>query len=306
VTPSTLSAVHDAQLAASPPAVPSHAGLLFRGAVTLVLAVFIGQGVAHAVFGISAWTFEDVDAYWSAAERLRAGEQLYAHFDPDSNVVIRYAPWFAFAWVPLTFLPRSAVEVGWGALLVAASVAATLPLLRRPTRASVALAGMLGPFLLWTASRGNVHPLVVAALVLGVQRRSGPLWIALAASLKAVPAIFVLVYIGRREWGRAAATIALTGILTGHMLLFDLSTFAADPGGSQSLLFLSPFVWGTVAAAALAAALFLAVRRSKYTWLGAAVAAMAVLPRFFLYDLTYLLVPAANVDQPSDSRPKRG
>jgi hypothetical protein len=285
---------------------PSRGAVALRVAVMFVLAIFIGQGIAHAVFGVTAWTLEDVDAYWSAAERLRAGQPLYAYFDPDSNVVIRYAPWFAFAWVPLTFLPRAAVEVGWATLLVVASVAATVPLLRQPTRASVALAGMLGPFLLWTASRGNVHPLVVAALVLGVERRSGPLWIALAASLKAVPGIFVLVYLGRRQWGRAAAAIGLTAILTGHMLLFDLSTFAADPGGSQSLLFLSPIAWAVVAAGSLTAATVLALRRSKYEWLGAAVAAMATLPRFFLYDLTYLLVPAANVTQPRDSSQNRG
>lgn len=272
--------------------------LLVRGSMLFVLAIFIGEGIAHLVFAIGNWSLEDMDAYWAAGMRLRDGEPLYAFFHPNSNEVIRYAPWFAYAWIPLTYLPRGLVEVGWGTILVVASAGAVAPLLRRPTPAALALAGLLGPFLVWTASRGNLHPLLIVALVHGVERRSGPVWIALAASLKAVPILFVLVYAGRRQWGRVALTVALTAILTGHMLLFDLSNFASDPGGSQSLLFISPLVWAAVAGLGLAFAVIAAMLRSRYAWLGSATAAMTVLPRFFLYDLTYLLVGTKRNDAP--------
>jgi hypothetical protein len=271
---------------------------LVRASILFVLAIFIGEGIAHGIFAVGNWTLEDANAYWAAAERLRAGQPLYSYFDPNSNEVIRYAPWFAYAWIPLTYLPRAIVDIGWSALLVAASVAAVVPLLRRPTPAALAIAGLLGPFLLWTASRGNLQPLLVAALVHGVERRSGPLWIALAASLKAVPILYVLVYAGRGEWGRVAIAVALTALLTGQMLLFDLSSFASDAGGSQSLLFISPVVWAAAAAIGLALALVSAFVRRRYAWLGASTAAMAVLPRFFLYDLTYLLVGTAGRREP--------
>ncbi len=266
---------------------------LVRAATLFVLAIFIGEGVAHAIFAFGNWTLEDASAYWAAAERLRAGQPLYAYFDPNSNEAIRYAPWFAYAWVPLTYLPRALVDAAWSVLLIACSIAAVTPLLRRPTPAALAIGGLLGPFLLWTASRGNLQPLLVAGLAHGVERRSGPLWIALAASLKAVPILYVLVYAGRGEWGRAAIAVGLTALLTSQMLLFDLRSFAANPGGSQSLLFISPVAWAAAAAVALGLAVFAAFARRRYAWVAASTAAMAVLPRFFLYDLTYLLVGTA-------------
>jgi hypothetical protein len=273
--------------------------LLVRASILFVLAIFIGEGVAHGILAVGHWTLEDMDAYWQAAERLRIGAALYPAVDPNANEVFRYAPWFAYVWVPLTYLPRGVVNIGWSLFLVGASVAAVVPLVRRPSPAAFAIAGLLGPFLLWTASRGNVHPLLVAALVHGVERRSGPVWIALAASLKAVPILYVLVYAGRREWGKAAIAVGLTVLLTGQMLFFDLSSFASDPGGSQSLLFISPVAWAAVAALGLGFAVFAAFFRRRYAWLGASTAAMTVLPRFFLYDLTYLLVgTAARRDPP--------
>jgi hypothetical protein len=265
---------------------------LVRASILFVLAIFIGEGVAHGILAVGHWTLEDMDAYWQAGIRLREGTALYAASDPNLN------SWFAYAWVPLTYLPRAAVEVGWSAALLAGSLGAVLPLLRRPSPAALALAGLLGSFLVWTASRGNVQPLMIAALVHGVERRSGPVWIALAATLKAVPILYVLVYVGRREWGRAGFALAITALLTSQMLLFDAGNYTTDAGGSQSLLFISPVAWAAVAALALGCAVFAAFFRRRYAWLGASTAAMAVLPRFFLYDLTYLLVGTAGRREP--------
>ena len=60
------------------------------------------------------WTFADVNAYLAAAHRIRDGQPLYAAFDPDSYRVFRYAPWFAWPWVPLSYLPRDLVAWSWG------------------------------------------------------------------------------------------------------------------------------------------------------------------------------------------------
>ena len=78
----------------------------------------------------------------------------------------------------------------------------------------------------------------------GVERRSGPIWIALGASLKAVPLALALVYAGRGEWRKAAVAAGLTALLVAPMLLFDLSGYSTDPGPNQnSLAGVSPFLF---------------------------------------------------------------
>lgn len=261
-----------------------------RIASLFVAALFAGEGIAHLIFGATAWTLEDMDAYWNAAMRLRTGEPLYGTSDVNAADVFRYAPWFAMLWVPVTYLPRLAVEVGWSLILIAASVLAVVPALVSGRRAAVTLAALLGPFLVWTASRGNVHPLLVASLVHGLPRAGGPIWLALAASVKATPFAFVLVFVMRRRWRATIVASVLTAALVLPAIAFGIGDYTLDPGGSQSLMFLGWAAWAAAALAALIVAVSLAIRRSRYTAVAAAVAAMALLPRFFLYDLTYLLV----------------
>ena len=71
-----------------------------------------------------------------------------------------------------------------------------------------------------------MQPLLVLGLMWGVERRSGPLWIALGASLKGVPLLLALVYAGRGEWRRAAMALGLTAVLVAPALLFDLSHYS--------------------------------------------------------------------------------
>lgn len=78
------------------------------------------------------------------------------------------------------------------------SVAAVVPMARRRAWLQVMF---FFPILIGISAVGNAQALMVAWLVWGAERRSGPLWIALAASLKAVPILFAIVYIGRRQWG---------------------------------------------------------------------------------------------------------
>jgi hypothetical protein len=262
---------------------------LERAARWLVTASFIGLSIAWIVWSFGGLTLSDADAYRQAADRLLAGDDLYVQAESQDEA-FRYAPWFAAAWVPLAALPEALGDAIWGLALLAASFAAVIPIARQPHLAARLLALFGGAMLVWTSARGNVHPLVMVALVYGIDRRTGPLWIAAAASLKAVPFLFVLVYVARREWWRAGWTVMLTAVLVAPMLLFGWEPATTDPGESLSLWYLvSPLAFGVVATMALLTAGIASWRSPRWAPLAAAVAAIVALPRLLLYDLTYLL-----------------
>lgn len=258
----------------------------------LALAICIGFGLAFVIANVRSWELEDSEAYWNAALRLRAGAPLYVPVsDPgaDELIAYRYAPWFAWLWVPLTFLPKGIVQAGWSVVLIASAGAAIVPVLRLRSVAAVCLAALLGGLLIRTASTGNVHALLVAALVLGVPRRSGPIWIGIAASLKFVPILYVLVYVGRREWRRAGVTLLVAAVLLAPALLQDLRGYPGDPGDSLSLLSIAgPIPWAVLALICAGVAVVRAPGR--HAWAAASVAVLAAIPRLQLYDATYLLV----------------
>jgi hypothetical protein len=143
---------------------------------------------------------------------------------------------------------------------------------------------------------------MIAALVLGVERRSGPLWIAAAASLKAFPILYVLVYVGRREWWKAAVTFVLTGVLVAPFVLYSLEHYPTSAGGA-GVLITWPVVYVVVVAVSAGVALWLG--RTRYGWLAAAATVCLALPRFFLYDVTYLLVGTVPLND-SDSEDELG
>jgi hypothetical protein len=270
------------------------------GAVKVItLGICIGLGLALVISNVRSWQLEDADAYWNAALRLRHGDPLYIAVNPaaDEMTAYRYAPWLAWVWVPLTFLPKIVVQAGWSILLVAACAVATAPLLRQRTVAAVCLVAILGGLLVRTASTGNVHAVLIAALVYGAPRRSGPIWIGLAASLKVAPIAYALVFVGRRQWGRALLAVGVAAVLFAPALLYDLSNYPTDPGDSFSLLSLGgPIPWA--AAAAVWAAVAVAMARTRMAWGAASVAVLSLIPRLELYSLTYLLVGLGRRDEP--------
>lgn len=238
------------------------------------------------------WGFEDVGAYWEAALRLRQGLALYGGTDdPNSYAVFRYAPWFAWMWVPLTYLPRQAAELLWGGVLAASSLAVLVALVRLRTAAAVALALLLLPMFFSLVQVGNVQPLVVAALAFGVSRRSGPLWIAAAASIKATPILYTLIYVARREWTRVAVTLLATAALLAPLVLADVSGYQTDPGASFSLwYYVSPIAWAVAAGASVLLAAWLAWRRSDWVWVATGVAVGLCAPRAHPTYATFLAV----------------
>lgn len=251
----------------------------------VAIAVIVGIGIVNLYWAVTAWTLSDAQAYWDAAQRLRAGADLYPVVgNVDASEVYRYAPWFAWLAVPFTFLPVQAAGALWSAILLAASGVALVPMIR--ARAWL-LVAFFAPILVGISAVGNVQALMIAPLVWSVERRSGPLWIALAASLKIFPILLVAVYLGRREWVRAALSVTLAAALWAPALLYDLHGYATDPGQAGSL-FAVPVLWALGVAAGMAATLGLA--HNRFGWLAAATTVVVSLPRLFVYDVTYLMV----------------
>lgn len=250
-----------------------------------VTALVLGLGIANAYWSITGWTLSDAGAYWEAAHRLRDGAELYPVVaDVEASDVYRYAPWFAWVAVPFTFLPIQAAGALWSLILIGASIAAVVPMARDRAWLQVAF---FFPILLGISAVGNAQALMVAWLVWGVERRSGPLWIALAASLKAVPLLFALVYLGRRQWGRLAMTGVLTAILVAPAFLYDLTGYVTTSGQAGALIEL-PILYAAVVGLLSLGAVWLARRPAG--WLAAAAAVAVATPRLFVYDATYLLV----------------
>ena len=262
--------------------------LAFLGVALLVALM----AYALLTYAVSREFGSDVAAYWGAAERIQDGEPLYVAGVANASDLYRYSPWFAYAWVPLTFLPRQLVTDAWVGLMLVAAHASTLPLLRRGLPGMAAFA-LFAPLQVQGAIFGNVQPLLVLMLLWGVERRSGPLWIALGASLKAVPLLLAIVYAGRGEWLRAGLALLLTAVLVAPAFLFDLSGYSTQPGpGNMSLISVTSVLF--VAVALGMSVLAFVAARSRYRWVAGSLAMIAALPRFLTYEISFLLVGAAN------------
>ena len=134
---------------------------------------------------------------------------------------------------------------------------------------------------------------MVLSLLWGVNRRSGPIWVAVAASMKYTPVLLGLAYVARREWARAAWTLVLTAGLLAPGLVLGITKAGVRSGAAESLLGISLPLYAVVVAAACVATLLVGRR---YALLSAACAAVLALPRLFVYDVTLL---AVGVDKPA-------
>jgi hypothetical protein len=184
-----------------------------------VFVLLIGYSLAATIAVADHWYFQDADAYWLAAQRLREGQPLYVTaLDPAQPELYRYAPWFAYLWVPLTYLPHAVVMTLWAAVLAAAALWLIRPIW---TPAGVALALLCFPDLLRVTSTGNVQPLLLAVIAYGLTSRWGPLLIGAMSSLKGWPLAFALWWWDRRLIYAAAIAVALVA----PIVLFDMSAY---------------------------------------------------------------------------------
>ena len=266
---------------------------LERVARIVMVAVLVAVGVDHVVFAIASWPLHDMDVYLGAATRLRTGQPLYIPGDVAVDS-FWYAPWYAVAWIPMTFLPRMVVAVGWSAILLAAT-AVTTGLLWRMGRTGPLLALLFGPPLFAVSAGGNIQPLMVLSLLWGINRRSGPIWVAVAASMKYTPILLGLTYLARREWARAVWTVLLAAGLLAPGVVLGITNAGVRSGAAESLFGVSLPLYVLVVGTACVVAV--AVQR-RYSLVAAATAAVLALPRLFVYDVTTLVVAAAPAERP--------
>lgn len=262
-----------------------------RVARLVAVAIVVAIGIAHIVWAIADLHFNDLDSYRSAALRLREGEQLYGGDVTPFNKYY-YAPWFAYAFLPLSYLPVPVLAVVWTSFTVASSGIAVWPLIRHGSPDALLAAGIFAPILVALSLSGNVHAPMLAMLVLLLRTRWGPVAIGIAASLKATPILLVVAYVGRREWGRAALAILVAGVLWAPLLLFDLAPITFESGGAALRL----EIWLSLAALGATGALMATALWPRYRWLASSAAVFLATPRLYLYDVTILLaaVPPRN------------
>lgn len=255
-------------------------------AATALLAALFAIGLATVV---PKWHLADLGAYLAAADLLASGGNPFdvQLLQQGLPYHYHYSPWFAALFVPLTAVPAPVVSVGWSVLLGGAAVASLVPLVRGHGWWATPVVLLMGFLYLNVIAEGNVQPLLVAGLVWSLERRAGPVVIGVAASLKLVPILLALVYVGRGEWKRAAVAGAVTAVLLAPALLFEISPTAIETGGT-GLFTSAPIVWGVLVVAAVGVTILLA--RSRVAWLAAATTTVLALPRLLVFDITNLVV----------------
>ena len=248
---------------------------------------FIGLGEALGL--VASNPEQDWHAYFGAAQRLREGGQLFPPVpDPSAESVYRYAPWFALLWVPLTYLPRDVVGVGWVLAMFACSGLALWPLMSSHRLGLFLLAGLFTPYLASASIHGNVQPLIIAGLVHTVDERAGPIVIGIAGSLKGFPLIYAIRYALTGQWSKFFLAVAVTVALVAPIFLFDLSNYPVTPGPLAGLWVISPIAWAV--GVLLGFAPLIRFARQPAGWFAASFAVVMAIPRLLYVDMTFLLV----------------
>jgi hypothetical protein len=266
---------------------------------------------AYLAFGLlGAWYLLDTTSVGAdLATYQRAGEALWTGGDPwtasanfPEDYRYRYPPLLAMVipilgWPPLWYTIIVVTTVV--PFVVAYRVAGPLGLMP-----AALLVGAWGQQLL----NGNVQAVVVALLVVvPFTSRWGAAGMALATMLKLHPALAVVWYLGRGEWGNLRAFALAMAVLTIPQLpwlpeffSFYLSDPAATetiPGMSLRALGVVPWVVGTVAVG-IAALLF---ARTRYGWFLATIFQLVALPRVLLVNLALLLAAPLPRAEPAAS-----
>jgi hypothetical protein len=225
--------------------------------------------------------FRDAIGYWNAGLHIRSGAQLYFDAGPAfGSEVFLFAPWFAWVWAPLTYLPREPVIVSWGVAMGVAAVWAVRPFFRYGLTG--ALLGCVFAYgLAWGALWANVMPLLVGILIRTAGSRHFPIWVGIAASLKILPILYVWPDIRAGHWRRAITAVAIALVLWAPALFYGIGDYPTGYSPTLSLLQLSGWMWLVVAL--VAGGWMLIERRPRWLWLATAVAIIAAYPRLHLH-----------------------
>lgn len=248
----------------------------------LAAVLFIGLGIENAGGP------PDYQGYAIAADRLTHGESLYLDPRPgDDRLTYRHAPWLAALWIPLNALPFGSLL--WQLASLAAAVYIIWSLARLGGHAGLILAALALP-LLGTIPHANVGTLMLALLV---WRRADPWSIGIAASLKIYPLLLVLGYVAERRWRDVLIAVSVTVTLWVPALLFGIADFVPPPaevGLGRWVIVAAPI--------ALVVCVWLAWRRSRWTWLALGAALPLAVPHYV--GINYLWVAARRLLEEED------
>jgi hypothetical protein len=239
----------------------------------------------------------DLGAFLRGASLLTEGRSPYTA-PVDGTHHYLYAPWLAAAFIPATWVPQALFEPLWHAILAAALVWTLTRLTSsREGRLAALIIGAFGFHAVWA---GHFEPLMVAMLVLTAGTRYGPVAVGVAASIKVTPIVLAVYWAGRGERGKAAMAVAVALLLWAPALLIGIDGYGIPVGYTLSVLGYSGIAWAALACAALIGGYKLAPTR--YGWLAASVAWLAVMPRLLPYDVTGLLVAVTRPSPAVDRR----
>lgn len=187
------------------------------GALGIVILALLFAGKASR-------KMPDLEVYWRAAVRARAGEPLYRV--EDQHYQFKYLPAFAVLAIPGGAVPLPVAKGAWylaSIALLAGLVALSariLPERRRPLWVLVAVTVVaMAKFFAHEVVLGQVNGLLavtvvgaVVALRRGHERTAGVL-IALAVVVKPYAVIFLPWLVARRRWGSAVAAFATLAVI---------------------------------------------------------------------------------------------
>jgi hypothetical protein len=263
------------------------ARLISVAAAALSSAVLVGSGLLQPLP-----PHPDVMAYHGAAERLLAGHTLYLPTNPDDPLAYRYAPWFAFAFIPIAVLGDAGLAL-WYAITAAAAVYTVVATFRVGGHAGLVL-GLLALPVLGAVPGGNAGVLMLAVLI---ATRFHPVAVGVFASLKVYPLLLVAGYVAERRWRDVAVAVGTAVVLWAPALAFDLSGFVTSPGsGGISLYAINPLLWVAQDVLLLGGVGWLALRRSHWTWLALAAAVPLVAPRVYITHVGWFTAAVRRMD----------
>lgn len=242
----------------------------------LALAVAILSGLFFIGIGAFAPPSSpgDESAYWLAAQRITHGGPLFTQVVTDEEELYRYAPWLAWLWIPLTWLPQSVAYLVWEAFLLACAVY-VVATFAKMGGAGVVIAALCLP-LVGAVASGNVGTAVIALLV---WRRSDPWSVGIAGSLKLYPLLLCAGYVAERRWRDCIIAVGVAAVLWLPVAFYGLSGYPAQGGQAGSLLILP----------ALAVVGIMAWTSTRWTWIAVGLA-MPLLPHYV--GVSYLWVAA--------------
>jgi alpha-1,2-mannosyltransferase len=273
---------------------------LADAAVVGIAVVFGLLGAVILVHHLATDPLVDVHAYYEAAQRLNAGQPLYAAAgDVNSPHYYFYPPLLAILFRPLALLPFDTAAAIWE-VIVLASFGLTLWLLGlRRRRTWIAVAILFGP-IAWSLSVGQAQSVVTLLLTIG-----SPAAVAFAGQLKLFPALVALFWLGRRDWRNLRRFIAWSiALIVFQLVLEPAGSIAFIQGTNLELVgevnnlspyAISPVLWLILAVAGFALTLKLAPTRAG--WATAVSYSVLVVPRLLGYSLMSLL---AGVRDPAD------